>query len=115
MNSNLDFDYNLAGKKSLMKEDEKEYVLAEVSAEYEDEMGKGIFNFRKMQQCKWSEIKTSGYRLSNTGGAENILSHCQMLHQIPSIHKKQKAQSGKENAWKMMSQAAKKMPDRLGK
>ena len=48
MNSNLDFDYNLAGKKSLMKEDEKEYVLAEVSAEYEDEMGKGIFNFRKM-------------------------------------------------------------------
>ena len=31
-----------------MKEDENEYVLAEESAEYEDEMGKVIFNSRKM-------------------------------------------------------------------
>ena len=29
MNSNLDFDYNLAGKKRLMKEDENEYFLAD--------------------------------------------------------------------------------------
>ena len=48
MNSNLDFEYNFVGKKSLMKEDENEYVLAEDSAEDEDEMGKLIFNFRKM-------------------------------------------------------------------
>ena len=58
MDSYLDFDYNLTGKKSVMKEGENEYVLAEDQTEDEDEMGKVIFNFRKIQQ--WKVVRNQG-------------------------------------------------------
>ena len=100
MDSYLDFDYNLTGKKSVMKEGENEYVLAEDQTEDEDEMGKVIFNFRKMQQCKRSESRSLDADGSNTGAPKRF---CRNARCSTKSHRFTKSKRRR---------AAKKMPER---